>query len=81
MFRRSLYSCLLLLWFLPPLAAQEAANKYAACQDTNNINWYIPERFEEARQAADSQKRILMIKGIAFGIDAVGAKCATKGCW
>lgn len=53
----------------------------SACADTNNIQWHTPDRFAEARAAAGKQKRIMMIKGIAFGIDAVGAKCATKGCW
>jgi hypothetical protein len=62
-------------------AAWSDTGKHAACQDTNNITWFIPGKFAEARQAAQTQKRILMVKGIAFGIDAVGAKCATKGCW
>lgn len=51
------------------------------CQDTNAIKWHLPGQFEQARKAAESQNRMLMIKGIAFGIDEAGAKCATKGCW
>lgn len=51
------------------------------CQDTNAIQWHLPGQFEKARKAAAQQNRILMIKGIAFGIDEAGAKCATKGCW
>ena len=30
---------------------------------------------------AQAQKRLIMIKGIAFGIDELGATSATKGCW
>jgi hypothetical protein len=51
------------------------------CQDTTAIDWYFPGDFEAARTAAEKSNRILLIKGIAFGVDAAGAKCATKGCW
>lgn len=64
-----------------PAWSDEPTNTMASCADTNNIQWYTPDRFTQAREAAGKQKRLLMIKGIAFGIDAVGAKCATKGCW
>lgn len=52
-----------------------------ACQDTNNIRWFTPGKFDDARKAADGNKRLLLIKGVAFGIDEIGAVCATKGCW
>ena len=51
------------------------------CQDTSAITWFTPGSFPQAKAKAAKENRILIIKGIAFGIDAVGAKCATKGCW
>jgi hypothetical protein len=62
----------------PALAADP---KPKACQDTTAIDWFFPGDFEAARSAAEKSNRILLIKGIAFGVDAEGAKCATKGCW
>jgi len=52
-----------------------------ACQNAVAINWITPGNFEVARERAEKENRLLMIKGIAFGIDEEGAKCATKGCW
>jgi hypothetical protein len=63
------------------LLAAPAAAADPACADTTAIRWHTPGKFEEARKAAAAQHRILMIKGIAFGVDAAGAECATKGCW
>ena len=51
------------------------------CKDPSAIRWFLPGQFEEARTHAEKTKRILIVKGISFGIDAVGAKCATKGNW
>ena len=53
----------------------------AACADTTAIRWHTPGKFADARTAAAARNRILMVKGIAFGVDAAGAECATKGCW
>ena len=63
------------------LAAGPAVAADKACQDTSAIDWHLPGDFAAARAAADKANRILLIKGIAFGVDAEGAKCATKGCW
>ena len=51
------------------------------CADTASIRWHTPGKFEQARKAAAAQNRLLMVKGIAFGVDAAGAESATKGCW
>jgi len=51
------------------------------CQDTTAIRWFLPGQFKDAQAHAEKTGRILMIKGIAFGVDEVGAKCATKGNW
>jgi hypothetical protein len=62
------------------LAGPVAAADPTAC-DTTAIKWHLPDEFATARKAAGQEKRILMIKGIAFGVDEAGARCATKGCW
>ena len=45
------------------------------------IEWHLPHQFSEAREASKKQSRILLIKGVSFGIDEAGAQCATKGKW
>jgi hypothetical protein len=49
--------------------------------DPSAIRWFIPGQFKEALARAKAEKRLLVIKGISFGVDDVGAKCATKGKW
>ena len=49
--------------------------------DASAIRWFIPGEFKEALERAKEEKRLLIIKGITFGVDAAGAKCATKGKW
>lgn len=63
------------------LPAAPAAAADPACADTTAIRWHTPGSFDDARKAAAAQNRLLMIKGIAFGVDAAGAEGATKGCW
>lgn len=45
------------------------------------IRWHLPDQFDAAVARAKKEKRILLIKGVSFGIDEAGAKCATKGKW
>jgi hypothetical protein len=45
------------------------------------IDWTLPGDFEKARERARAEKRIIIIKGIAFGVDEAGSKCATEGDW
>ena len=59
--------------------AQEA-DLQAACNDTN-IRWVLPGDFASAQQRAQHERRLLLIKGISFGVDEAGATCATKGKW
>ena len=49
--------------------------------DRSAIRWELPDAFETARKRAADGNRILLIKGVSFGIDDVGATCATKGRW
>ncbi len=49
--------------------------------DRSAIRWFIPGQFQDARERARKEKRLLIIKGISFGVDNAGAKCATKGKW
>jgi hypothetical protein len=76
--RRGLIVLGLLLAAAP---ARAGGSKPLPCQDPCAINWVLPGQFEAARDRAAKENRILMIKGIAFGVDAAGAKCATKGQW
>lgn len=49
--------------------------------DPSAIQWFVPGQFEKALARAKEEKRLLVIKGISFGVDDAGAKCATKGKW
>ena len=53
----------------------------AEARATARIAWKLPHQFEEAVAEAKARNRILLIKGVSFGIDAAGARCATKGKW
>lgn len=66
---------------LPSMA--HAADEATAAKDRNDgaIAWHLPHDFDAAVARAKKQKRILVIKGVSFGIDDAGAKCATKGKW
>ena len=53
----------------------------AAAADECSIRWHFPHQFEEALARSKAESRILVIKGVSFGIDTEGATCATKGKW
>lgn len=57
-----------------------AANAQSACV-TDNIDWVLPGHFDEAVARSKTEQRLLLIKGVSFGIDVAGAACATKGKW
>lgn len=59
-------------------ATQELA---PAASDPAAIRWVLPGRFEEARARADEEQRILLVKGVSFGIDELGAREPSKGKW
>lgn len=59
------------------LPAQDAA---VPC-DRTAIAWVLPGNFPAALARAKAESRILVVKGISFGVDVAGAKCATKGVW
>lgn len=61
-----------------PVALKAEAPVYS---DTSAIQWVLPADFDEALARARSQNRLLLIKGVSFGIDAAGASCATAGTW
>ncbi len=63
------------------LSCALACGPEPTCQDTSAIRWFTPGDFAKAQKQAAEERRILMIKGIAFGIDELGATSATKGCW
>lgn len=47
----------------------------------DNIDWVLPGHFAEAVKRAKAEQRLILIKGVSFGIDVAGAACATKGKW
>ncbi|MFY9344721.1 MAG: hypothetical protein WAT39_19675 [Planctomycetota bacterium] len=49
--------------------------------DRNTIQWVLPGDFRQALARANREQRMLVIKGISFGVDTEGARCATKGVW
>ena len=53
----------------------------ASLADDRSIRWHFPHQFEEARARSKAENRILVVKGVSFGIDEAGATCATKGRW
>ena len=63
------------------VAAPSLAADPPASQDGTAIEWFTPGKFDAARMKAEMEHRLLLIKGIAFGVDEAGAACATKGCW
>jgi hypothetical protein len=63
------------------LCAPAVAADPTACTDRSAVRWHVPGEFEAARKEAEKEKRLLLVKGIAFGVDEAGAKSATKGCW
>lgn len=69
---------LALLWALLSLSA--TADPEFGC-DRSAIRWTLPGHFDEALARAKKENRLIIIKGIAFGVDEAGAKCATKGDW
>ena len=62
------------------LALPATAQTEFGC-DRSAIQWTLPGQFEEALARAKKENRLIIIKGIAFGVDEAGAKCATKGDW
>ena len=80
MFHRLLLIPTLLILSVAATSAEDTA-KSPACENTLAINWVLPGHFDDALKQANAQQRLIMIKGIAFGIDELGATCATKGCW
>ncbi len=49
--------------------------------DISAIKWVLPGDFDKAVERASKEKRLIVIKGVSFGIDEAGAKCATRGKW
>jgi hypothetical protein len=73
----SMRSALVMCFLSATVAAQDGA---AAC-DRSAIAWVLPGEFPRALARAQAEQRILVVKGISFGVDGAGAKCATKGVW
>lgn len=71
----TVYACLASLL---PVSLQKAPVPAA---DTSAIEWVLPADFDAALERAKVENRLLLIKGVSFGIDEAGASCATAGTW
>src|SRR5262249_39558092 len=67
------------LFVLCLLTASGSADAYG--YDATSIRWVLPKDFKAAVERANEEHRLLLIKGVSFNIDEVGATCATKGTW
>jgi len=76
----TLFLCLTVVNLAPCQDPVPAKTKVLGC-DKTAIQWFKPGEFEIALARAKKNKRLLIIKGISFGVDDAGAKCATKGKW
>lgn len=62
------------------LAQEQRDEKQPPC-NAEAIDWVLPGDFEEALEKSREKSRLLLIKGLGFGLDELGAQCATQGCW
>ncbi|MDB4778025.1 hypothetical protein OAG68_01050 [bacterium] len=60
-------------------AQETASNEFGF--NSEAIDWVIPGEFKDALDRSRQQERILLVRGLGFGLDELGATCATKGCW
>lgn len=68
--KASLLLLLTILWLIAASASAQKANPLV--MDKTGIHWVFP--FPNAQQKAAAEKRLLMIKPVAFGTNA-------EGCW
>lgn len=73
------FHLLLLTSILVPAAPSQ--DRTEPGEDRTAIHWVLPGDFATALTRARAEQRILVIKGISFGVDGAGSKCATKGVW
>ena len=66
--------------FFQPSVPEPQAESTRAC-DPSAIEWVLPGHFEAALARARAENRILLIQGVSFGIDAIGACDARRGRW
>ena len=64
-----------------PTAADSPDEEWGDCQQTQSIEWFRPGSLSAALDRCRETGRILMIKGVSFGIDEVGLEHPTKGTW
>ena len=49
--------------------------------DDDTCRFFLPGKFTDAMAKAAETNRCLLIKGVAVGMDRVGAACSTRGHW
>ncbi len=62
-------------------ALTEPGQEMSRASDSAAIEWILPGEFERARKRATDENKILLVKGVSFGIDELGARDATRGQW
>jgi len=77
--RSTLALALLAATAAPARSTQEAAAPKVT--DDAAIEWFLPADFDGAVARARADQRLILIKGVSFGIDKEGASCATAGTW
>jgi len=63
------------------LQAALAEGEPARACDPSAIEWVLPGHFDDALARARAEDRILLIQGVSFGIDEIGACDARRGRW
>lgn len=71
----------ILILLLGLVAPMRRGDDSPAGYDPLAIEWTLPGTFDDALAEARDTARILLIKGVSFGIDELGATCASKGDW
>ena len=71
----------LLLLSSAALGQLSDASPQIGCSDPSAIEWFLPHEFDAALARARAERRLLVIKGISFGVNEAGAKSATMGTW
>ena len=69
----------MILLLAAPLAAQDKFSRKKG--DAEVVNFFLPGQFDKVKAEAKKLDRLILIKGVAFGVDKIGATCATKGKW
>ena len=66
---------------LAPGSSSAPTHDLKDCCDSRSIQWIFPGNLSEARERCRRENRLLLIKGVSFGIDEEGLRSPTMGTW